>query len=72
MVWNRGTGTNVSFRKPAMEMIREFQKFAKKKKLFVNVQEAPNVIIHDYIDLMELKGKDFTVYYLEKHLIQSI
>lgn len=67
MVWNKGVGTNVYFRKPVMLLIREFQQFAKKRDAYINIQEAPNVIIHDYIACVELRGRNFVEYYLENH-----
>ena len=69
MVWNKGVGTNVYFRKPVMLLIREFQKFAKKREAYPFIPEIPNVIIHDYIACVELRGHDFIEYYLSNHQI---
>ncbi len=74
MVWNKGVATNVYFRKPSMLLIRQFQQFAKERDAFISVPEIPNVIIHDYIACVELRGIDFIEYYITNHnkITQSV
>lgn len=72
MLWDKGVSAKVHFRKPAMEFMRGLQEFSSSRKVPIKIPDVPNVLIHDYIACVELKGKDFSEHYLEKHLITTI
>lgn len=78
MVWGGGITTTIHLKRPVHEFVSQIQKFSRerrKNKTSRGIQQAGmikveimNAMVHDYIACVEITGKDFMDYYVEKSL----
>lgn len=66
-VWNKGINSITTFNNEASQSIIAFQSFVRRKNFVVDKREIPNVIIHDYIALLQLRNIDIVQHYLNLH-----